>query len=395
MSRRILIVHNDYQLAGGESNVAESDARLLTAHGDAVFFYRRDNREIASYSALQKLRLAFATFFSLRTVREVRALIRKERIDVVHVHNTVPLISPSVYYAAWAENVPVVQTVHNYRLLCPNGMCYRDGRVCEECITHGLTRAVRYGCYRNSRAQSAILAGTIALHRLLGTYRRVEAYICLTPFGREKLAKKLPVTRLYIKPNTVQTEIAPLPYEAHGNAYVFLGRLDPEKGVWVLLKAFERLPDAALTIVGGGPEEAAMRAYITQHGMQNVTMAGQLSHAEALSCVASARALVMPTQWYEGLPLTVLEAFALGTPVIGSLLGNVGATLSEYGGGVAFDQTSPEALATCIRTLADERLARASEQGLAAARGAFAPERNYETLCEIYDAALARRGGGA
>ncbi len=382
--RRVLIVHNDYQQAGGERNVAANEAELLRAHGHVVFFYTRDNTEIRSYGPLKKLLLPFTTLFSLRTCREVRRLIVRERIDLVHVHNTVPLISPAVYYAAWSRGVPVVQTVHNYRFVCPNGMFYRDGHVCEECVAHGLGRAVRHGCYRNSRAQSLVLAAAIGLHRLAGTYRRIEAYICLTDFAREKLAKKLPEVRIAVKPNIVDVPFAPIPYTEHGDAYVFFGRLDAQKGVWVLLAAFEKLPECELRVIGGGPEEVAMRAYLAEHGVKNIVMTGRLPHGEALTYVARARAVVMPTQLYEGLPMTVLESFALGTPVIGSQMGNVGAALAEYGGGFAFDQSDPAALADCIAALTQARLQHASEEALEAARAICDREKNYRMLMQIY-----------
>ncbi len=392
MKQSVLIVHNDYQLAGGEGNVAENEARMLTAHGHSVTFYRRDNAEIASYNALQKLRLAFCTFFSFRTYREVRAAIRKDHIQIVHVHNTVPLISPSVYYAAWAEHVPVVQTLHNYRFVCPNGILYRDGHVCEACLHGGLGYSVLHGCYRHSRAQTLVLSGAMQLHRLLRTYKRIDAYIALTSFGKEKLGRKLPQERVYVKPNIVHVDNTPVPYSARNDTYVFLGRLDAEKGVWTLLHAFAKLPENRLIVVGSGPEEIRMQAYITDNKLSNVTMTRQLSHAEAIQYVAHARALVMPTQLYEGMPLTVLEAFAFGTPVIGSQIGTVGAIIREHGGGFLFDQTDADALVSCVQGCTQARLAAASEQALAASCGVYDAEQNYQLLCSIYENAAAYRG---
>lgn len=391
MKRRVLIVHNHYQQTGGEANVADNEARLLQEHGHAVVRYVRDNAEIAGYGLFQKLRLPFSTLFSLKTYREVRRLIERERIDIVHVHNTVPLVSPSVYYAAWSKGVPVVQTVHNYRFVCPNGMLYRDGHVCEDCLQKSLLCAVWHGCYRDSRVQSLVLAASIGLHRLLGTYRRMEAYVCLTPFAREKLSTKIPKVRIAVKPNIVDVSLTPLPYGAHGSEFVFFGRLDRQKGVYVLLEAFRQLPECRLTIVGGGSEEAPMRALVREQHLQNVVMTGELAHDEALDYVARARAVVMPTQLYEGLPLTVLESFALGTPVVGARLGNVGAVLEAWGGGFAFDQTSPDALVECIRTLTQERLQVASEQALRAAKSYCDKEKNYQELMQIYESAAERR----
>lgn len=391
MKHRILIAHNDYQIGGGEGNVAMSEARLLRQHGHTVTMYRRDNTEIASYSALQKCRLAFATFFSFRTYREIRACIRENNIDVVHVHNTVPLISPAVYYAAWSMGVPVVQTVHNYRFLCPNGILYRDGHVCEECLQHGLFCSVRYGCYRHSRIQSLVLASAIQLHRWLRTYRKIDACICLTAFAKEKLSAVVSSSHIYIKPNAVDTERAPIPYEEHGEYYVFLGRLDAEKGVWILLEAFRKCPQKKLTVIGTGPEEDAMRAYISTQQISNVRMTGALPHEKAIEQVAHARALVMPTQLYEGLPLTVLEAFALGTPVIGAAHGAVRTVIETHGGGFLFDQTNSDALVSVIDSCTSAQLCTASREGLRASETAFDTEKNYETLLAIYMLATQRR----
>ena len=390
---RVLIVHNYYQQSGGEGNVAENEAALLRNHGHSVFFYTRNNTEIAGYGPIQRLVMAFSTLFSFKTYRQVRALISKEKIDIVHVHNTVPLISPSVYYAAWSLHVPVVQTVHNYRFLCPNGLFYRDGHVCRDCVEKGLVCSVRHGCYRGSKVQTMLLALTMGLHRLLGTYRRIEGVICLTGFAAETLSKAFPKERIYIKPNIVDVPSTPLAYQAHGEDYVFFGRLDQQKGVFVLLEAFEKLPQCKLTIIGGGPEQAAMEAYIKTHHMDNVVMKGQLAHDEALEYVKHARAVVLPTQLYEGLPLTLLESFALGTPVFGSKLGNVGAVLSKWGGGFLFDQTDPEALSACIRQHSREALQTASKEGILAAKALCDPEKNYETLMEIYRFAAAGRQG--
>ena len=390
MNRRVLIVHNDYRLSGGESIVVAGDAAMLRLNGDAVTQYRRDNHEIPDGFSLKKLALAFGTLFSFRTYRAVRALIRENRIQTVHVHNTVPLISPAVYYAAWAEGVPVVQTLHNYRFLCPNGVFYRDGHICEECVKQGLGRAVRHGCYRHSRAQSALLASCIGLHRLLGTYRRIEAYLCPSPFAKEKLAQKLPAERITVKLNTVSVDCEKIPYDRHDGGYVFAGRLDGEKGVWVLLNAFIMLPGERLTIIGGGPEEAAMREFIAARSLSNVAMTGQLPHEEALLLMARAKACIMPTQMYEGaLPLTVLEPMALGTPVIGSEIGCV-AAIREIGCGFTFDQTDPEALADCIRNLTEEMLFRAAERALAAGEVYCDTARSYRELCAVYDAAAER-----
>ena len=286
MKENVLVVHNLYRYAGGEANVAESEIAMLRARGHAVAIYFQDNAALEGAGLFRRLTLPFTSVFSIRTYRAVRALIRENRIGVVHVHNTVPLVSPSVYYAAWSMGVPVVQTVLNFRLLCPNGLFFRDGRICEECVERGLLSAVRHGCYRNSRAQSLVMALTMGIHRLLGTYRRIEAYICLTEFNRSKLAAVVPAERIYLKPNVLTDPAAPLPLAARKRQFCCVGRLDREKGVYALLEAFAGLPGERLVIAGGGPEEAGMRAFLTERAMENVTMLGQVERSAAKALIA-------------------------------------------------------------------------------------------------------------
>ena len=201
--QRILLVHNYYKIPGGEDTVVNNEKRLLEENGHCVFLYTRSNKEMEDISALQKLFLPFSSIFSLRTYKEIRKFIQKENIDLVHVHNTLTLISPSVYYAAFSCGVPVVQTMHNFRLLCPAATFVRNGRICEDCVDQGLGCAVRYGCYRGSREQTLVNAAILKLHRMLGTYRKLF-YICLTEFNKEKLLL-LYLTKAFV-PHPAQVE---------------------------------------------------------------------------------------------------------------------------------------------------------------------------------------------
>ena len=183
---RILIVHNRYQIPGGEDTVVANEINMLRQHGHEVFYYERNNSEMKEYNFLQKCALPFSSIYSFRTKQEIRQIIQKNRIDLVHVHNTFLMVSPSVYDAAGECNVPVVQTVHNFRFVCPNGLFFRDGRVCEECLHNGLQCAVKHSCYRGSKAQTAIVAMTLKRMRLSGVFKRIYL-ICLTAFNRQKL----------------------------------------------------------------------------------------------------------------------------------------------------------------------------------------------------------------
>lgn len=204
--QKVLLVHCYYQIHGGEDTVVANEKKLLEDNGHEVILYTRDNSEISRMSVLRKLLLPFLSIYNPRTSRDIKKIIKENRIDIVHVHNTLHLISPAVFYAAVKCGIPAVMTVHNFRLLCPGAMLYRDGHACEDCIGKGLRCAVRHGCYRGSRAQTLIQALSAAIHRSTGIYRKIS-FICLTPFNRDKLLlinqKRMTIdpARIYVKPN--------------------------------------------------------------------------------------------------------------------------------------------------------------------------------------------------
>jgi glycosyltransferase involved in cell wall biosynthesis len=185
---RVLIVHNYYQISGGEDTVVAGEKHMLEEHGHEVILYSRSNAELKSMSMCQKLLLPFITVFNFRTYRSVKKLIKDRHIEIVHVHNTLSLISPAVYYAARACNVPIVQTIHNFRLLCPGAAFYRNGHICEDCVNHGLWCAVKHRCYRNSSLQTMLCTISTKVHRITGIYKHIN-YICLTNFNKDKLLK--------------------------------------------------------------------------------------------------------------------------------------------------------------------------------------------------------------
>lgn len=379
----ILQVHNRYQIPGGEDTVAENERRLLEAQGHRVVRYFRDNKEMKDFSLLRKLLLPVTTVFNPRTYREVRRLIRTEHIDIVHVHNTLNLISPSVYYAALAEGVPVVQTVHNFRLLCPGATFYRDGHICEDCLHGGLGCAVKHSCYRGSRLQTLACVISTKIHRMTGIYGKLN-YICLTEFNREKLLnlKQVRPERVHVKPNFVENDPEPiLPEERRRNQMVFAGRLEKLKGVDVLLKSWKLLGENApqLILCGTGPLEDWCRDYIREHAVQNVQMRGFTPNAEVRRLMAQSRALILPTRCYEGFPVSIVEAFSVGTPVLCSDLGNAGSIVTEGVTGRKFQPDSPEDLARAVGTSGGM-----CESTYAQYLSGYTAERNYETLEAIY-----------
>lgn len=386
----VLLVHNAYRIAGGEDSVVARERALLEAQGHRVIPYFRRNEELDSFSPLRKLLLPLSSLFNGRTYREVKRLIRTEGVGLVHVHNTLALISPAVYYAARACGVPVVQTIHNFRLQCPGALFLRGGQVCEECVQHGVCRSLRYGCYRGSRLQTLLCVLNSYLHRHL--YKHLH-FLCLTEFNRDKLlemnrGRRAPLItpdRVHVKPNfTEAREPLPAPADMPQEPFVvFAARLDASKGVRVLLDAWKLMGEAAprLLLCGTGPlEEECRRAAKT---LPRITLRGFVPNAELRALLPHAKALVLPTQWYEGFPVTVAEAYAAGIPVLGSAIGNVGALVRTYGG-ITFDHRSPEALAAAVQECLTHPPALRQE----ALEPLVSADANYRLLAAIYEKAM-------
>lgn len=387
---KVLIVHNQYQLAGGEDTVAENEGNLLRENGHEVFYYTRTNKEIERMNPMQKAVAGLGTLFSWKAYREISKLIIDHGIQIVHVHNTVPLVSPSVYYAAKKHGCKVVQSIHNMRMLCPTGMMVRNESICEECVTKGLRCAVRHGCYRGSKLQSLLLSGSIALHRRLGTYtKKVDAYLVTTEFNYRMLQKVVPEDKIYFKSYFSDSETWDIAKKRHAY-YIYISRVEYLKGIFVALKAFARLPGQRLLVMGVGPGEEAAHKYVEDNQLENIEFLGFKTKQEMLELLYHAKALVFPTQWYEGFPMTIVESMAVGTPVIGSNIGNVGTIIKDGVNGLTFQYDDPDDLVEKIHYLEDhEEVARKIEEG---AQADFIEhhtfERVYQQTYEIYSSLL-------
>lgn len=325
----ILQVHNFYREPGGEDVVVKNEAEMLEEYGHLVYKYYRRNNEIANLPLFEKIMLPLDTIFSVKTYIQIRRIIRKKKIDLVHVHNTLHLISPSVFFAAKKEGIPVVMTVHNYRLCCPAGTFYHCSHICEKCMTNGLVQAARYRCYRNSFWQSALLAVQIYVHRRLHTYR--DAYfICLTDFQKEKICKLRDIDseHVFLKSNVLkQNELKKQELEkvTRKNQILFVGRLVEEKGILDLLKAYrmmslelqkEGYPVPKLVICGEGNLNFTSHLFVKENHIKNVVFMGHVSHEKVLKIMAESKCVVIPSRWYEGMPMILIEACRTKTPVI-------------------------------------------------------------------------------
>lgn len=380
MLPRILFVHNAYQHKGGEDSVVTEEIALLESRGHKVESYFRHNDDIAGLSSIAAAR---QTLWSSRTTHDLAARVDRFRPDIIHVHNTFPLISPSLYWAAGQAGVPVVQTLHNFRLMCLNALFLREGRVCEDCLGNVPWRGVTRACYRGSRGASAALAGMLTLHRGLGTYRnKVARYIALNEFCRGKFIEGgLPAERVAVKPNFVDFE-APASVARAG--LLFVGRLSVEKGVAALAQAMALLPDALLRVAGEGPEAGLL------DGIASVARLGSLPGEVVREEMSRAAALVVPSIWYENFPRTIVEAFACGTPVIASRIGALADIVRDSETGLLFEPGNPRDLADKLAWAQEhpEEMAVMGRNARAQYEAEFSADVNYRRLMEIYGEVL-------
>ena len=372
----ILIIHNKYQHRGGEDSVVQAEISLLRSHGHKVETYFRDNNDIV---AMASSSVAYQTLWSSHTTIAIAEVVSKFCPDIIHAHNTFPLISPSLYWSAAQADVPVIQTLHNFRLLCLNGLFLREGRVCEDCQGRLPWRGVVRKCYRGSGAASAALAGMLTLHRGLGTYRhKVARYIALNDFCRTKFIEGgLPAERIVVKPNFVDFSA---PDVVSREGFLFVGRLSVEKGVQTLASAADLLPDAQLRVAGDGPESALL------DGANGITRLGSLPGEVVRQEMNRAMALVIPSIWYENFPRTIVEAFATGLPVIASRIGALADLVRDGETGLLFEPGNPHDLAEKMTwaLVNPGAMADMGRKALLQYEAEFTAERNYEQFMAIY-----------
>jgi glycosyltransferase involved in cell wall biosynthesis len=389
---KILSVHNSYQNPGGEDQVFAQETDLLRSHGHEVLLYRASNDQVKGKN---RLVLLGDTIWNKQIHAELRALIHRETPDIVHVHNTFPVISPAVYYAANEEGIPVVQTLHNYRMLCPAATLFRDGHVCEECLGKRIPwPGVVHACYRGSRLTTAAAAAMLATHNYKETWSKtVSAYIALTDFARNKFIQGgFPEEKIFIKPNYLQSD--PRPGEGRGNYAFFVGRLTPEKGIETMLAAWKEIGhELPLQMAGDGP--LAPEVQKASREMESVTWLKYLPRAEILERMKNASVLILPSTWYEGFPMIVAEAFAAGLPVIASNLGSLSSIVDHHRTGLHFEAGQASSLVEAVRWW----LAHPAEAILMRSQARleyetrYTAEANYQQLMQIYQAALDRCAG--
>ncbi|MCR4309324.1 MAG: glycosyltransferase family 4 protein [Deltaproteobacteria bacterium] len=389
---KILLAHNYYgsTAPSGENQVFEIERDLLRQRGHKVLEYVRHSDEIRSKGFFGEVKGALSTPWNPWAARALQRVVYGFQPDVVHVHNTFPLLSPAIFHAI-GTRVPMVLTLHNYRLFCPAAIPIRAGRVCTECLdTQSVWPAVRYGCYRNSRLSTLPLAFSVALHRNLGTWtRHVDAFIALTKFQRKTMVEAgLPAERVHVKPNFIPGNFNQTPGKDRGKYAVFVGRLSLEKGVRTLLSAWRSVHGLPLRILGDGPFRGELEAQVRAQGI-NAEFLGGVHRDEVLSVVSGACLQIVPSECYEGFPMVILEAYACGTPVVASRIGSLAEIVLDGETGLHFEAGDPVGLAQRVNHLV-ERPELARRMGMKAREiflEKYTAEKNLEMLMGIYSRA--------
>ncbi len=389
---KILMVHNHYQQPGGEDSVFSAEVALLRQHGNEVHTYVRHNDEIVNISVL---RTALKAIWNNESYWEIIRLIRKIRPDVVHFQNIFFLISPAAYHAARAEGLPVVQTIHNYRLLCPKGQFFRDDEICEMCLHRFIPwPGILHKCYRDSLQASTARVLLLFFHRIIKTWRsKIDIYIALTEFARKKFIQGgFSSNKIMVKSNFVfdkNDRATGTDNNFTRNGALFVGRLSREKGIHVLLNAWERLlPKVPLTIIGDGPlTDMVVQA---SRKSQNISWSGYQKADSVLRQMGQAGFLVFPSIWYEGMPMTIIESYMRGLPVIASYLGAMSTIIEHQRTGLHFQSGNVDDLASKVQWAYEHpaEMARMGWKARLEYEAKYTPERNYGMLMAIYKHAI-------
>ncbi len=382
---RILLAHNRYQHKGGEDSVFLAEGDLLRENGHEVLEYTKSNESIKKHGSIS---VAIDAIWAHQSYKELRATFQKSKPDIVHVHNYVPRISPAIFYAAHAENIPIVQTLHNFRMVCVDGMLMRNGAICEKCVEKKIKwPGVVHGCYRNSRLASATVASMLSIHHALGTWHnKVTRYITLTNFQRNKLITAgYPAERLVVKPNFCPDSSSTTTSNADRSRGLFVGRLSHEKGIDVLVDAARKC-STSIDLIGSGPKLEAVQAAAPD----NLHVHGYVNDEDMHRIQESALFLVLPSIVYEGFPMVIPEAFSMGIPIIASRHGGMQEIIEDGVTGLHFTPGDASDLAAKIKW-ASENPDKMRDFGRNARRiyeSKFSPKQNLEILTGVYRDAI-------
>jgi glycosyltransferase involved in cell wall biosynthesis len=390
---RILKVHNYYIQSGGEDTVFKSEIDILRSRGHEVIEYLESNKKIAS---MNKALVALQTVWSQSSYNKLKNFLQKTKPDIVHFHNTFPLISPSAYYACQKLNIPVVQTLDNQRLICPAASFYRNGKLCLDCLGKTLPLpGVLHACYHDSYLHTAVVASMLMLHRWLGTWqKKIDVYLCSTNFYRDLFVQAgFPISKIIVMPHFVQQRFHSDIRKTQKNYALYVGRLDPEKGIKTLLEAWRRL-DFPLKIRGSGRLEEYSREYVRQHGISNIEFVGHMDEVELSDLISNAHFLIMPSEgFYETFGMVIIEAYSRGIPVIASNIGVTSELVSDKKTGLLFESGNPNDLVEKAQWMWNhpDEVSAMGKKGFYKYKERFTEEKCYKTLIEVYERLIASK----
>lgn len=397
--KKVLFIHNYYQLRGGEDQVVERELEMLKSRGIHAESYCVHNDTI-THNIVNKAKVALNATWSIAEYKKVRKKIMDMRPDVVHVHNFFPIVSPSVYYACERLGVPVVQTLHNYRLICPAATFMREGKVCEKCLDGSIINSVRYGCYRGSAFNTIPLAAMIKVNNLLGTWsNKITKYIALTDFSKNKFIESgIPNNKICVKPNFIKSPPSISRVSPHGDYILYVGRISLEKGIDYLLEAWIKMQQKKnfkILIIGDGPDKERLQGI---YKSEDIMFLGKMPSQQVLEYMSSAKFLVVPSIWYEGFPLTIVESYSVGTPVLCSKIGSLEEVVIPEQTGLHFnpgdihDITKTISKALDIDQISYEVM---RSNTLLNFERKYTEEINYKHLMEIYNQVIEENSYGS
>ena len=384
---RILLGHNFYRSSApsGEDGVYRNERKLLEDNGVEIISYEKFNDDLDDSSLSKRVKIALDSAWSSESYQQLSELIKKSKPDVVHFHSLFPQISPSAYAACFDSGVPVVHTLHNYRPICPGAMLIRDGKPCEDCVGTNLLPSLQHKCYRDSLLATGANAWQITRNRWAGSYKKVSKYIALTEFAASRYVKAgFAKESLVVKPNFLPAKSF-VPSRVESSYAVFVGRLSEEKGVRTLLKAWAKVPSLPLKVLGDGPLRAELEKFAKQNNL-NVEFLGFMPNEQALEVIASAKLQIIPSEWYEGFPMVILEAYALGVPLVVSRIGSLEEVILEGETGLKFTPGDALDLAEKVNgLLANEPLLlKMKANAQAVFKNNYTAEANFKMLDSIY-----------
>ena len=404
---KILMCNSFYYIRGGAERCFFDTMKLLEDHGHKVIpFSMRDKRNFPTIydepyfishvdfpshlgnesSFKTKLKLAERVLYSREARRKIESLIQTEQPDIAHIHGIAHEMSPSILPAIKEAGIPIVQTLHDYKLLCPNTSFVSHEMICERCKKHRYYNVVRYRCKRDSLSASLLAGVEMYFHKAANFYEgNVNLFISPSLFLKDKLAEygiKSPVIHLpnYVNSSALKPNYAPEDY------FVFSGRLTPVKGIATLLAAMREVNESHLYIAGTGEMEKQLQTYVTEQGIANVTFLGHLNMDDLTSLIQRALFTLVPSEWYENYPMTVLESFACGTPVIGTNIGGIPELIQDGENGLLFEPgNTSELIEKIISLLRNRELAvRMGQKGRQQVERNNSPERHYQRTIQIY-----------